>query len=509
MGRPRIYGRPKTEPESFICGMCELGFWTMDDYERLSSAHIPVNMPEFSILASNAGLVAKEANGTSVFIFRDLDYRIRRYTGHPPGCVLMARAPYGLQLNRHLYDSDLVGQTGKVGQKHLAFRHSQSQTVPAMDSTTSRFLAHRNARNAPALPVAVPHKLQMVLDASHRKRTLWASEKTCGLYNVMFAMPGAMPLCALASYPGSGNTWTRYLIEAASGIFTGSIYKDQQLYMSGYYGELMDWKSGATIVQKTHDCGENHIQDFGSCGVLLLRNPYRAILSFHNYLFGGHTGYAKISNYRRKDWPKFVHLQARHWLEIAVNWTNKAQNLHVVHYENLKEDSSNSLKDILKFRSLVTDERRLNCIKKNMSKSFFLGKIRDREKFIFCGRIIRNYFLHNECRNNSNRNVIYAHCLLWPDELCTIPLKSYEFYYTGASSSSPVVPLCGRESQLDCRLRSVYMSIFSRPVARNHKSSEEMGDDVVAAQVGETLVRNPAGFEASMSVFSVVVAALS
>jgi len=38
---------------------------------------------------------------------------------------------------------------------------------------------------------------------------------------------------ALASYPGSGNTWVRYLLEAASGIFTGSRYKDLQLQIFG------------------------------------------------------------------------------------------------------------------------------------------------------------------------------------------------------------------------------------------------------------------------------------
>ena len=32
------------------------------------------------------------------------------------------------------------------------------------------------------------------------------------------------PIVALASSPGSGNTWLRYLLEQASGVFTGSIY---------------------------------------------------------------------------------------------------------------------------------------------------------------------------------------------------------------------------------------------------------------------------------------------
>jgi hypothetical protein len=46
-------------------------------------------------------------------------------------------------------------------------------------------------------------------------------------------LKGHLPACALASYPGSGNTWVRYLIEAASGIYTGSIYKDANLYFEG------------------------------------------------------------------------------------------------------------------------------------------------------------------------------------------------------------------------------------------------------------------------------------
>ena len=38
---------------------------------------------------------------------------------------------------------------------------------------------------------------------------------------------------ALASFPGSGNTWLRHMLEGASGIFTGSRYKDLQIQMFG------------------------------------------------------------------------------------------------------------------------------------------------------------------------------------------------------------------------------------------------------------------------------------
>lgn len=44
-------------------------------------------------------------------------------------------------------------------------------------------------------------------------------------------------LIALASFPGSGNTWLRYLLQQATGIFTGSVYNDFGLLKSGFPAE--------------------------------------------------------------------------------------------------------------------------------------------------------------------------------------------------------------------------------------------------------------------------------
>ena len=46
-------------------------------------------------------------------------------------------------------------------------------------------------------------------------------------------IPYCRPPTALASFPGSGNTWLRFLIESAAGVFTGSRYKDLQIQMYG------------------------------------------------------------------------------------------------------------------------------------------------------------------------------------------------------------------------------------------------------------------------------------
>ena len=41
---------------------------------------------------------------------------------------------------------------------------------------------------------------------------------------------------ALASFPGSGNTWLRYLLQQATGILTGSVYDDMELMYSLFPG---------------------------------------------------------------------------------------------------------------------------------------------------------------------------------------------------------------------------------------------------------------------------------
>ena len=55
---------------------------------------------------------------------------------------------------------------------------------------------------------------------------------------------------ALASFPGSGNTWVRGLLQAATGVCTGTIYCDTTLRRSGFPGESL--RSGKTLVVKTH-----------------------------------------------------------------------------------------------------------------------------------------------------------------------------------------------------------------------------------------------------------------
>lgn len=100
---------------------------------------------------------------------------------------------------------------------------------------------------------------------------------------------------ALASYPGSGNTWLRGLIQTVTGLCIGGIYCDITLRQNGYPGESI--RSGVTFMVKTHQIDPRwegiqyapdspftyfktieHVPVYAG-GVFIMRNPFRAMVA--------------------------------------------------------------------------------------------------------------------------------------------------------------------------------------------------------------------------------------
>ena len=99
---------------------------------------------------------------------------------------------------------------------------------------------------------------------------------------------GSRPLVALASFHGSGNTWLRYLLEQATGIFTGSIYCDELLKIT-FPGEFI--VSGSVVAVKTHHADSPELpkdvqlflkKKVYDKAIVLVRNPFDALLSEAN-----------------------------------------------------------------------------------------------------------------------------------------------------------------------------------------------------------------------------------
>uniref|UniRef100_A0A1B0C6F0 Uncharacterized protein n=1 Tax=Glossina palpalis gambiensis TaxID=67801 RepID=A0A1B0C6F0_9MUSC len=119
-----------------------------------------------------------------------------------------------------------------------------------------------------------------------------------------------MGLTALASFPGSGNTWLRYLLQQSTGILTGSIYKDYGLLKTGFPAENVC--NNSVLLVKTHEWGPKAWALF-SKALLLVRDPEKAILAEFNRQSGGHVGFASPDRVLpkheswRKEWKRFQH----------------------------------------------------------------------------------------------------------------------------------------------------------------------------------------------------------
>ncbi|XP_076452528.1 uncharacterized protein LOC143288124 [Babylonia areolata] len=162
---------------------------------------------------------------------------------------------------------------------------------------------------------------------------------------------------ALASVPGSGNTWLRHLLQQATGYLTGSVYDDAFLRASGFPGEGI--ANGSVLVVKTHSADPDVRRHFRSV-VLLVRKPRNAILAEFNRRHGGHLGNARPKDFQQ-DWKSFAVESARHWATFNTEWLHYTGPLHIVRYEDLQRDLNATLAAVLRFLNVPVSAEDLAC----------------------------------------------------------------------------------------------------------------------------------------------------
>eukprot|EP00095_Tigriopus_kingsejongensis_P002571 snap_masked-scaffold274_size229011-processed-gene-1.4 protein:Tk02571 transcript:snap_masked-scaffold274_size229011-processed-gene-1.4-mRNA-1 annotation:"GI15414" len=175
--------------------------------------------------------------------------------------------------------------------------------------------------------------------------------------------PNPGPRVALASFPGSGNTWLRYLIQQTSGILTGSVYKDYALLKNGFPAENI--VNGSVAVVKTHEFGEKNMQAFDKA-LLLVRDPFSALQAEFNRRSGGHVGHASKEKYRRnngKYWRTFVANNGIQWERMIEAWVKgfKVEDRLVVFYDDLTNRTEHELRRILEFLDDPISDTVMNC----------------------------------------------------------------------------------------------------------------------------------------------------
>ena len=144
----------------------------------------------------------------------------------------------------------------------------------------------------------------------------WPTEsEECRRYSVQFSRAGDLPVVGLASYPSSGNTWLRYLIEGVTGYYTGSMYNDISLRKKGFYGEGVPADAGLVLTVKTHGhttgpgahvadkvkVEYNHHTEVNHSAILLIRNPYKAIIGLLLLSLIANTPHLKSPHFRPQE----------------------------------------------------------------------------------------------------------------------------------------------------------------------------------------------------------------
>lgn len=228
-------------------------------------------------------------------------------------------------------------------------------------------------------------KIAVKWDPNGRTYRLWkdSSSANCSQYQTRFAL--GLPRTYLVSFPGSGNTWTRYLLEAASGIFTGAVYNDKVLRQSGYLGEADAPDSGRTLVQKTHGKAfyrrrstmkERYevIRADLPC-ILIIRNPARALIAYWKFI-QIHTRDRQIAQldekkFKTEEFHYYVKQATITWEQLISDrllWSSAP--IHVVYYEQLVQDPIFYVKEMLEFLRIPADENRLRCLENHLEGSF-------------------------------------------------------------------------------------------------------------------------------------------
>ncbi|XP_060555746.1 WSCD family member CG9164-like [Ruditapes philippinarum] len=166
-----------------------------------------------------------------------------------------------------------------------------------------------------------------------------------------------MPITGLVSFPGSGNTWTRHLIQQMTGFGTSSVYCDQNLRVNGFPYECQHDKT-KTVVVKTHYTRQ--FEMFSKI-ILLLRNPYDALLSFSNFIKAGHTGHSS-EKVLIEEINRTFDRRLRWYVDLTRNTIKKFKGpVHVLQYEKLQTNMSRELKKLASFFDLNISDRDIEC----------------------------------------------------------------------------------------------------------------------------------------------------
>ena len=134
-----------------------------------------------------------------------------------------------------LGDSKLIADANKLG---LQKDHPLVSAVAAMNTEADNFKKNKNTASTEESVKSL--EFQNALTNNTDELSYEECYKKYGKSTYLIGKNMRKP-AMLYTFPGSGNTWGRLLIDKASGIYSGSVYNDKTL-LTALPGEMTcDW----------------------------------------------------------------------------------------------------------------------------------------------------------------------------------------------------------------------------------------------------------------------------
>lgn len=147
-----------------------------------------------------------------------------------------------------------------------------------------------------------------------------------------------------------------------------------KLVGAGWKAEMNDCKDRTTVAQKTHRLHKNQACQFEQ-GIVLVRNPFDAILAAYNHHEAGKTGEPSMEAFVGAAWPEFALHWAERWEIFHLEWFNFEGPVEWTCFQTLIKDPVKTAGTWLEFLEL--DHRRLGCIHADPTGQFQRKKTQD------------------------------------------------------------------------------------------------------------------------------------
>ncbi|XP_065907634.1 WSCD family member CG9164-like [Dysidea avara] len=185
----------------------------------------------------------------------------------------------------------------------------------------------------------------------------------------------------LVSFPGSGNSWVRQLLETSTGVFTGSVYCDKSYVQAGMVGEGV--RSEFVVAVKCHNYNRESFKKFTKL-IYVIRSPFDAILAEFTrkavHIDGTSTNASSkhVAELRSTDlsevsdkWQEKVIRMKNEWLRHITTCLQSAEvPILVVKFENLKSNLFVEVKRMLDFLEVPYTDRDIECTINSNVESF-------------------------------------------------------------------------------------------------------------------------------------------